>query len=283
MGKPLIKSILSPLFVIVIILIINFGNVYQLLIYGVVIAIHEFAHFFVSKKLGYSLNNLYIMPYGICLNYKDNIVSSSDETKIALAGPCVNLALCFICVALWWIFPITYYYLDYFCFCNLVLGIFNLLPCFPLDGGRVLVSQLSKKYDREQVFKFSFILNYIASFTLLILFICSIFNEINYSYIILAIFLFAGCINPNKYSSYRYLSLQCNRDELLKNGASIKLFAVASDVPLYKIISKFSKYKYNIVYIVFSKGAIKVLSESNINALAIKYSPAICLNQIMGK
>lgn len=281
MKKLSIKSIISPLFIIFLILIMNFGNILQFVIYCLVVTIHELAHFIVSKKLGYSLNNVYIMPYGICLNYRDNIVSSSDETKIALAGPCVNFILCFFCVALWWMFPITYYYLDYFCFCNLVLGLFNLLPCFPLDGGRVFVAQLSKKYDREHIYKFSVVLNYMVSLGLLILFVTSIFKDINYSYIIIAIFLFGGCINPNKLSSYGYFTLSCNRDDLLKHGANIKMFAVSSDVPLYKIISKFSKYKYNIVYVVLGKGGIKVLSESNISALALKYSPTICLNQIM--
>ena len=95
MKKKTIRSFLSPLFIIFIIIIINFGNIYEFLTYCFVVAIHELSHFCVSKKLGYSLNNVYIMPYGICLNYKDNIVSSSDEIKIALAGPFINFMLCF--------------------------------------------------------------------------------------------------------------------------------------------------------------------------------------------
>ena len=118
---------------------------------------HELAHFFIAKKLGYKLNKLYVMPYGICLNYKENIISNNDEIIIALAGPIINLIFCCVCVALWWLFPETYYYLDYFCFCNLVLAVFNLMPCFPLDGGRVFVAIISKYYDREKVYNISII------------------------------------------------------------------------------------------------------------------------------
>lgn len=280
MKKVKIKSLISPLFILLCLLLLYFGNIKYFLIYALVVSLHEFAHYFVSKKLGYKLNKLYIMPYGICLNYKDNAFSGSDEIYIALSGPLFNFLLCFICVALWWLFPETYYYLDYFCFCNLVLGAFNLFPCFPLDGGRILLGLLSKKMDREKAYKISVVLNYAISLMLIIAFIVSIFSSINYSYILVAIFLFSGCLNPSKLSSYNYLSLGVTKQRLLKNGANIKIIAVESNMPIYKIISKFSKYKFNIVYVVFSNGTVKILSEININNLAIKYSPAFSLNEI---
>lgn len=275
-----IRLILSPLLIILAILIIYYGNIVQFLTYAFVVSLHELAHFLISKKLGYKLNNLYIMPYGICLNYKDSAIEGSDEILIALAGPFINILLCFMSVALWWLFPETYYYLDYFCFCNLVLGVFNLVPCFPLDGGRVLVSLLSKKIDREKAYNISIAFNYVISAILVVLFVSSFFNEVNYTYITLAIFLFSGCINPNKYSNYNYLSLGVNRSKVIKNGTNVKLLAFSSSVPLYKIVSKFSRYKFNIVYVVFRGGQVKVLSESNINSLAIKYSPAMTLDEI---
>lgn len=281
MNKKKFKMFLSPLFICLAILILYFGNLGQFLIYSLVVVVHELAHFFVSKKLGYRLNNLYIMPYGICLNYKENVIANSDEILIALAGPAINIFLCFVSVALWWLFPATYYYLDYFCFCNLVLGVFNLMPCFPLDGGRVFVALFSKKFDREKVYNVSIIINYAISAVLVVMFIISIFSDINYSYIALAIFLFSGCVNPNKYSSYNYLSLGIDKTKLIKSGTNVKIIAISSSTPIYKIMSKFSKYKFNIVYVVFSSGAVKVLSETNINSLAIKYSPTLSLNEIM--
>lgn len=273
-------KLFSPLFIIFSILILYFGNFKYFLIYTAAVSLHELAHYYVSKKLGYKLNNLYIMPYGICLNYKENVFNNSDELYIALAGPFFNLLLCFICLSLWWLFPETYYYLDYFCFCNLALALFNLIPCFPLDGGRVLLSILSKKYDRENVFNICIMLNYLVSLFLIIMFIISIFSSINYSYIVVAIFLFAGAINPNKYSSYNYLSLSVNRKKLLKNGASIKILAFNDNVPLYKIFSKFSKYKFNIVYIVLNNGAVKVLTENTLKFYAVKFSPNFTFSQI---
>lgn len=269
------------MFVLLCVLLLYFGNLKYFLIYFIVVSLHEFAHFFISKKLGYKLNKLYIMPYGICLNYKDNAFSGNDEIYIALAGPIINYLFCFLCLALWWLFPASYYYLDYFCFCNFILGTFNLLPCFPLDGGRVFLSLISKKFDREFGYKLTVILNYVVSCLLVLAFVISLLGDVNFSYLFLAIFLFSGCVNPNKLSSYNYLSLGVNRKSILKNGISVKSFAVGSSMPIYKILSKCSKYKFNIVYVVFDDGTVKVLSETNLTNLAAKYSPAFSYDEIL--
>lgn len=275
-----IKFKFSYLFVVLALAILLFDSIQNFVIYFIVVALHELAHALVAKKLGYKLNNFYIMPYGACLNYKDNIFSSNDEFYISIAGPAVNVFLCLLCMAVWWLFPASYYYLDYFCFCNLMLASFNLLPCFPLDGGRVFVSLLSKKIDRERAYKISLLFNYILSCTLIVLFIISMFNEINFSYIFIAIFLFAGTISPNKYTNYQYMSLKSNRNSLFKNGSNVKILAIDSSIPLYKIMAKFSKYKFNIVYVIFPGGIVKVFSEININNYAVKYSPVITFEEI---
>ena len=276
-----ILGLFTPFFIIFSIIILYFGNLKLFIIYSVSVMLHEMAHYYVSKKLGYRLNKLYLMPYGICLNYKDNVFAGNDEVYIAIAGPLINYFMCILCVALWWLFPETYYYLDYFSFCNLTLATFNLIPCFPLDGGRVFISLLSRKFDREKVYKIAVLINYFVSFCLVFLFVVSIFNQINYSYIMLAIFLFSGCINPNKHSNYNYLSLGINREAVIKNGSNVKIFASSSKTPIFKIMSKFSKFKYNIVYIIYDNGQTKALSETTLQKLAIKYSPALSISDII--
>lgn len=276
------KFKLSWLFIVLSISILFFDSINNFIIYFVVVLLHEFAHYFTAKKLGYKLSNFYIMPYGVCLNYDENIFVGDDEIHIAIIAPLFNYFLCILCVAIWWLFPITYYYLDYFCFCNLILATFNILPCFPLDGGRVAVCLLSKIMDREKAIKITYIINYILSFALVVLFIISIFKQVNFSYIFVAIFLFSGCINPKKYAKYQYLSLASNKNKMYKKASAVKIFAISSSVMLYKIMAKFSKYKYNVVYVIFPNGAVKVMSENNINNLAIKYSPTCSIDDIVG-
>lgn len=276
-----IKYRFSWLFVLLVLSILFFDNILNFLIYLLVVVIHECSHHIVARHLGYKLGKFYLMPYGVCLNYESDVFSGNDEILIALAGPLINYILCVICVAIWWMFPETYYYLDYFCFCNLVLATFNILPCFPLDGGRITVCLLSKFMDREKAIKLTYIFNYILCICLIILFIISFFKQINYSYMFISIFLFSGCINPKKYSSYEYLSLSLNKNKVYKKGCGVKIIAISSSAFIYKIIAKFSRFKYNIVYVIFPNGMVKVLSENNIKNLAIKYSPSISINEIV--
>lgn len=271
---------ISILFILFAIAIVIFDGFKNFVIYFLVVCIHEFAHSFVAKKLGYKLRNFFIMPYGVCLNYENSTFNNNDEILIAIAGPMVNYFLCLVCVALWWLFPETYYMLDYFCFCNLILAVFNSLPCFPLDGGRVLICLLSKKINRKNAIKFSMISNFIVSLILVIMFIISIFKDINFSYIFVAIFLFAGTINPSKYSHYNFLSVDYNKKKINNKNLDVKIHAFNSKVPIYKMISKFNKHKFNIAYIVFESGVVRVFSEININNLAIKYSPTTSVEDI---
>lgn len=281
MKKNKFKIVFSWLFLILLLGLVLFDNITNLIIYILVVCLHELAHYIVAKKSGYKLNKFYIMPYGVCLNYENIIFQGSDEILISLAGPLLNYLLCIVCVAVWWLFPITYYYLDYFCFCNLLLATFNILPCFPLDGGRVAVCLLSKIIDREKAIKISIITNYVICLLLIILFIFSFFREVNFSYMFVAIFLFSGCISPKKYSQYTYLSLANNKNKLYGKGCAVKIMAFNSNVKLYKIIAKFTRYKYNIVYIIMPNGGVKIFSENNIKNLSIKYSPSFSIDDIL--
>ena len=102
------KTQIHPLFIAYILLLVFMGQTASVVIYFVCVVMHEFAHSFVARKLGYSLQKLSIMPYGVCLNYKTNCFYNNDEIYIAIAGPIVNLCLAIFTTAVWWVFPSSY-------------------------------------------------------------------------------------------------------------------------------------------------------------------------------
>ena len=107
------------------------------------VLIHELSHAKAAYERGYVLNRITLMPYGAVLKGGEKI-DSADQIFIAAAGPGANAALCLALYALWWRFPVTYAYTEALFDTSLAIGLFNLLPLYPLDGARIVLA-ISKK------------------------------------------------------------------------------------------------------------------------------------------
>lgn len=84
------------------------------------------------------LDKIVLMPYGAVLSGDMTGISKRAELAVCLAGPLANGATALGFVALWWLYPETYPYTDVAAYISLSLFLVNLLPAYPLDGGRVL-------------------------------------------------------------------------------------------------------------------------------------------------
>jgi Zn-dependent protease/predicted transcriptional regulator len=105
---------------------------------------HEVTHSYIAKREGMDVSEITLFIFGGVSKLTKEPEDPQKELKVAIAGPASSLVLAFI----FWIsskttsqFPGLLLYtglLDYLAFINLSLAIFNLIPGFPLDGGRVL-------------------------------------------------------------------------------------------------------------------------------------------------
>ncbi|MCH2113261.1 MAG: site-2 protease family protein, partial [Planctomycetes bacterium] len=93
---------------------------------------HEIAHAWVAKQRGFRVVDIIIWPLGGMARVEGLSESPRNEALVAFAGPLANLLLALVfCV-------IPGEFAHMLLLMNLVLGIGNLVPIFPLDGGRVL-------------------------------------------------------------------------------------------------------------------------------------------------
>ncbi len=267
------------MFILLGIFFILIGEIKIFMIYMLVVVIHELAHAKVAEVLGYKLNKIYLLPFGAMLDMNQKYFSSKDEVMIAVAGPLINFILVIFCLGLWWIFPDTYTFTHTFVFCNIITGLINLLPCYPLDGGRIFVAILSEKIKREKALFFSYIFNYIFSLLFLILFLINLKNEINISYALMAIFIFFGTIN-NKFSGNYTIFTFNNKTN---NVYEVKQLMVKGDTELYKIIKFFSIKKFNIVYVKMKNGQIKMITENSIEKYLEYYPANIKIEEILNE
>lgn len=106
---------------------------------------HECAHSFAAARLGFRLNQVVLTPFGATISGDLSGISLKDEISVAMAGPLCNLVTALFFAALWWLFPDTYAYTDTAFYLSLYIGAGNLLPFYPLDGGRVLRAAIAMK------------------------------------------------------------------------------------------------------------------------------------------
>ena len=141
------KLTLHPLFLLVGAIQCFTGELLSFLLVVVCALLHELAHAYAGARLGYQLNRIVLMPFGAMLDSDLDELSARDEISVALAGPISNLLCAALFLALWWCFPTAYAYTDAAFFASLSLGLCNLLPAYPLDGGRVLKALLIQAFN----------------------------------------------------------------------------------------------------------------------------------------
>lgn len=269
----MMKSIrIHPATYIFLLILLLTGFAAVVIPYLIAVVLHELGHAFVAKKLGYKLNKIWILPYGACLSLDDFAFNPNDEIKIALAGPIVNICLIILTMSFWWIFPASYIYTYAFVISNFSLALFNLLPAFPLDGGRVLVGIFSIKNKRKVAFKVVTWINLIIAFLLFILFLISLFYYINISYLLLSIFLLIGIFDNKFQGKYSPLLYEFSAKQE-KDVCQVKHICVSPNVKLYKIMSEINRHKYNIIYINLPNGKLKAINEKQLESILLNNSP----------
>ncbi|MBD3791848.1 MAG: site-2 protease family protein [Campylobacterales bacterium] len=112
------------------------------------IIIHEFSHSLIARKYGMDIKGITLFVFGGVAEMKDEPETPKIEFLMAIAGPIASLLLSLLFGALYQAaaavglpVPIVAI-LGYLGAINLLLAIFNMIPAFPTDGGRVLRSIL---------------------------------------------------------------------------------------------------------------------------------------------
>ncbi|MEZ3142433.1 CBS domain-containing protein [Halobaculum sp. MBLA0143] len=120
------------------------------------VLLHEFGHSFAALRYGYGIESITLWLFGGVAQFEDNPDDWRAEFVIALAGPAVSVGLgvAFGAVASTVSLPETVaFVVGYLALMNVVLAVFNMLPGFPMDGGRVLRALLASTYSYPKATK----------------------------------------------------------------------------------------------------------------------------------
>ena len=139
------KVRIHPLFPLALIAYVLFGGARCYLISLLAIFLHECSHYAVARLVGARVLSLTLLPYGASMRL-------SAETPrlgaILVAGPLSNLVLASLSLSACWIMPELYGTFKGFVGINAMIATVNLLPAYPLDGGRILRTLFKGKWVR---------------------------------------------------------------------------------------------------------------------------------------
>jgi len=109
--------------------------------------VHELSHMICGILLGLKPRTLQIMPFGLSVifeTYESRKMINLKKIIIAISGPIINII---IAISTW----IINKELTSIIYSNIIISLFNLLPIYPLDGGRIVKLILKTKYKYDKV------------------------------------------------------------------------------------------------------------------------------------
>jgi Zn-dependent protease len=110
------------------------------------VVVHELAHAAMARSKGIAVHEIDLLPIGGVSRLERIPEAWRDEAAIAVVGPLASLGLAMLLFAVG--LPLGWEAVIGMAWINVVLAGFNLLPVFPLDGGRVLRALLERRRDR---------------------------------------------------------------------------------------------------------------------------------------
>ena len=121
------------------------GNIGFLLALFLCVLLHEFGHALAARRYGIPTKDITLLPIGGVARLERMPTDPKQELVVALAGPAVNVVIALALLPIIAVSDAAFF--ERLFSTNLFLVAFNLIPAFPMDGGRVLRAGLAMKMD----------------------------------------------------------------------------------------------------------------------------------------
>lgn len=208
--------------------------------------VHELSHSLVARRAGIRIESITLLFFGGVASIEEKETDPRIEFWMALAGPAMSLVVGLVCIALLYLTSIflpsspesgvLLYIWGYLAILNLLLFIFNLLPAFPMDGGRVLRAYLAL---RMPMHKATGIASTIGKGFAIIFGIVGlvVFSPI---LILIAFFIYIGAGQESNATKYQFLL----KDVKTRDIMSKPVKTVSPAMPLSEIIALMYQTKH---------------------------------------
>ena len=132
------KVLVHPLFLCVVAAAFWLGYGEYILFSICAVLIHETAHAMRARKYGVHAARITLLPFGACVNIECAMLPRKRQISILLAGPAANAIAVVVASSFLWLFPEAFLWIGLFIIANVFTAVLNILPIYPLDGGKIV-------------------------------------------------------------------------------------------------------------------------------------------------
>ena len=203
------------------------GAVRGLLLVAIVFAsvvLHELGHAILAIRYGLRVRSIVLLPIGGITLMEDPAEASSDparELRLAAVGPMVNLVLGVVAsLVILTLYPqarlfdqpliVSANLPRSFAWANLFLGAFNLLPAYPLDGGRALRAWFAERLDHVSATRRAISIS--QFFAMLMIFAGAVWNT---WFMLIGIFLFFGAMLEDRSAVFQAVTEHVHMEDVM--------------------------------------------------------------------
>lgn len=238
---------------------------FVLALFGCVV-LHEFGHALAAQKYGIQTKDIVLYPIGGIARLEKLPEDPKQELWVAIAGPLVNIGIFIILSGILSIQGFNIESLEvikiepgtmvlYLASANLILALFNLLPAFPMDGGRILRAFLAIRLPRAKATQ---IAGGIGQFLAIFFIFFGLFN--NPILVLIGIFIFLGAAAEVTHTQQESFL----KGYKVKDALMMKFQIVAFDAPISKAVEKLLNSQATHFVVVKDDEAVGTLSRNEI-------------------
>ena len=261
------------------------GGLYTLLTAYAIVCIHELFHLFAALLVRQRIGSVIVMPFGMTLRLSADLIKhTGKEIFIAAAGPFANFLLLSLYPVLAGFYNENLMALTVFRYINIIMLMMNLLPCLPLDGGRIVKALL---IQRMGYIGAASLMRRISRIITVILAVLGVFllilTRLNISLLIVAGFLALHLAEEERQNEYIIMQeLLYNKEKLRKKGAmTSRLITAMDNIPAQDIFKMLSYDSYYIIQVVdCDQKPLRTITEAQLVRAILEKGWRIFLAQI---
>lgn len=229
--------------------ILDFNN--SIFISFLWIILHEFAHILVANNFGCRFNSFNVSISGVKAELIDiDELTEKKKLILYLAGPFSNFFMSVVACFFYSFFK--WNFIESSIIINIYLGVFNLLPAYPLDGARVCEILLSRKFLYKKSKSITEIASFVISGILILIFIIMLLlHKVNISLFLAAILMIYTTFLEKEKTMYIIMGDMIRKVRKLKkyNYIENKSISVYYKKGLVNVLTLVDKNKFNSFYV----------------------------------